>query len=131
MVEAHRRRRSLPEPSTNSPIGDESSVESKNRRQRDEALDETNAVLPSDSTDDARIESNCSPVLSPELDPSRTSREQFQEFRIESRDVVSNFGKGSTIGFQPYILLGFEDILFFVIILFLKLKIIFNIRKIS
>jgi hypothetical protein len=41
-------------------------------------------------------------------------------------------------GFQPYILLGFEDILSFVIILYLKLKIIsekaeivFNIQKIS
>jgi hypothetical protein len=46
--------------------------------------------------------------------------EQFLEFRIESDGGVSNFGKGSTRGFQPYILLGFEDILFFVIILFLK-----------
>jgi hypothetical protein len=34
------------EPSTNSPIGDEPSVGSMNRRHRDEALDETNAVVP-------------------------------------------------------------------------------------
>jgi hypothetical protein len=54
-----------PEPSTKSSIGDESSVGSTNRRHWDEALDETNAVVPSDSTDDARIESNCSPELEP------------------------------------------------------------------
>jgi hypothetical protein len=43
-----------------------------------------------------------------------------------SKDGVSNFEKGSTRGFQPYILLGFEHLLFFVIILFLKLKSIFR-----
>jgi hypothetical protein len=42
--------------------------------------------------------------------------------------VVLNLGKGSMRGFQPYILLGFENILFFVLILFLKLKIIFRKR---
>jgi hypothetical protein len=52
--------------------------------------------------------------------------EQFREFQIESEDGVLNFEKGSMRGFQPYIyiLLGFGDILFFVIILFLKLKLI-------
>jgi hypothetical protein len=50
--------------------------------------------------------------------------EQFWGFWIESEDGVSNFEKGSTRGFQPYLLLRFEDILFFVIILFLKLKVI-------
>jgi hypothetical protein len=38
-----------------------------------EALDETNAAVPSDSADDARIGSNCSADLSPELEPPRTS----------------------------------------------------------
>jgi hypothetical protein len=52
--------------------------------------------------------------------------EQFRELWIESGEMVSRFGKGSTRGFQPYIyiLLGCEDILFFVIIPFLKLKLI-------
>jgi hypothetical protein len=40
-----------------------------NRKHRDEALDETNAAVPSDSADDARIESN----YSPELELFRTS----------------------------------------------------------
>jgi hypothetical protein len=51
---------------------------------------------------------------------------RFGEFQIESEGGVSIFGKGSTREFQPYIFLGFEDLLFFVIILFLKLKIIFR-----
>jgi hypothetical protein len=38
-----------------------------------EAIDETNAAVPSDSADEARIGSNCSPELSPELEPPRTS----------------------------------------------------------
>jgi hypothetical protein len=40
-----------------------------NRMRPDEALGETNAAVPSDSADDARIGSNCSP----ELEPIRTS----------------------------------------------------------
>jgi hypothetical protein len=48
-------------------------VQSTNRTRPDEALDETNAAVPSDSADDARIGSNCSPDLSPELEPPRTS----------------------------------------------------------
>jgi hypothetical protein len=39
----------------------------------DEALDEANAAVPSDSADDARIGSNCSLELSPELELLRTS----------------------------------------------------------
>jgi hypothetical protein len=38
-------------------------VQSTNRTRPDEALDETNAAVPSDSADDERIESNCSPEL--------------------------------------------------------------------
>jgi hypothetical protein len=93
-----------------------------NRRHRDEALDKTNAVVPSDSTDDAWIKSNCSL----ELEPPPNFGERFWKFRIESKGGVSIFEKGSMRGFHPYILLGFEDLLFFVIILFLKLKFIFR-----
>jgi hypothetical protein len=50
--------------------------------------------------------------------------EQFRDFRIESKDGILNFGKGSTRGFYPYILVGFEDILFFVNIIVLNLKLI-------
>jgi hypothetical protein len=58
MVEAHRRRGSSPEPSKNSPTGDEPSVGLTNQRHRDEALDETSAAVPSDCADNTRIESN-------------------------------------------------------------------------
>jgi hypothetical protein len=34
-----------------------------------EALEQTNAVVPLDSADDTRIESNCSPELLPKLEP--------------------------------------------------------------
>jgi hypothetical protein len=57
-------------------IGDEPSVGSTNRRHRGEAFNETNAAALSDSVDDARIESNCSP----ELEPSRTSVSHFGSF---------------------------------------------------
>jgi hypothetical protein len=43
------------EPRTNSSIDDESSVGSINQKHRDKALNETNAVIPLDSADDARI----------------------------------------------------------------------------
>jgi hypothetical protein len=114
MVEAHRRRRPSPEWSTKSSIWDESSVGSTNRRHRDEAIDETNAAVPSNSTDDTRIKSNYSPELSPELERPLNFSERFREFGIESEGGVSNFKKGSTREFQPYIyFLGFEDLLFF------------------
>jgi hypothetical protein len=48
-------------------------VQSTNRTRPDEALDEMNAAVHSDSADDARIGSNCSPELSSELEPLRTS----------------------------------------------------------
>jgi hypothetical protein len=47
-------------------------VRSTDRTRPDDALDETNAAVPSDSADDARIGSNWSPELSPELEPLRT-----------------------------------------------------------
>jgi hypothetical protein len=122
MVEAHRIRRPSPEPNTKSSIGDEPSMGSTNRRHQDEALNKTNVAVPSDSAENARIKSNCSPELSPKLEPPPNFGKRFREFQIESEGGVSNFGKGSMRGFQPYILLGFEDLLFFVIILFLKLK---------
>jgi hypothetical protein len=59
MEEAHRGRRHSPEPKPNPSIAGDSVVQSTNRTHCDEALDETNAVVPSDSADDARIESNC------------------------------------------------------------------------
>jgi hypothetical protein len=46
---------------------------STNRTRPDEALDETNAAVLSDSTDNAQFGSNCSSELSPELEPPRTS----------------------------------------------------------
>jgi hypothetical protein len=114
MLETHWRRRPSPEPSTKSWIGDEPSVGSTNQRHLDKAFDETNAAVPSDSADDARIKSN----YLPELEPPPNFGERFREFQIEFEGGVSNFGKGSTRGFQPYILLGFEDLLFFIIIIF-------------
>jgi hypothetical protein len=66
---AHRRRQSSPEPRRKLPIHGEPEVGSINRKHRDEALDETNAVVLSYFTNDARIESNCLP----ELESPRTS----------------------------------------------------------
>jgi hypothetical protein len=120
--EAHRRRQSSLEPRRKSLIGGEPTVGSTNQKQRDEALDETDAAIPSDSGNDARIENNCSPELSLELEPPRTStsnsgncgsklRKRFQDLERVRRDVPA-----------IYVLLRFEDILVFVIILFLKLK---------
>ena len=70
---SHRGRRPSPEPRGNLSIVADSGIQSTNRTRCDEALDETNAAVPSDSADDAQIESNCSPELSPELEPPRTS----------------------------------------------------------
>jgi hypothetical protein len=70
---SHRGKRPSPEPRGNSSIAGDSGIQSMNRTRCDEALDETNATVPSDSADDARIGSNCSPDLSPELEPPRTS----------------------------------------------------------
>jgi hypothetical protein len=68
MEERLTREETLPEPRTNSPIEDEQSVGSTNRWHRDEALDVTDAAVPLDSAEDARIESN----YSWELEPSQT-----------------------------------------------------------
>jgi hypothetical protein len=76
-------------------IGDEPSIGSTNRRHQDEALDETKAAVPSNSIDDARIESNCSP----ELEPPPNFGERFWELWIESEGAFSNFEKGSMRGF--------------------------------
>jgi hypothetical protein len=70
---SHRGRRPSSEPRVNPSIAGDSGIQSTNRTRCDEAFDETNAAVPSDSTDDARIRSNCSPELSPELEPPRTS----------------------------------------------------------
>jgi hypothetical protein len=56
-----------------SSIGSETTVGSTNQKHRDEALDEKNAAVSSDSTNAAWIETNCSPELSSELEPPRTS----------------------------------------------------------
>jgi hypothetical protein len=69
MKVSHRGRRLSPEPRTNPSIAGDSGVRSTNRTRPDEALDETNAAVSSDSADDARIGCNCSP----ELEPLRTS----------------------------------------------------------
>jgi hypothetical protein len=63
------RRNYLIEAEANSSIDGDSEVRSTNRTCRDETLDETNVAVSSNSTDDARIGSNCSP----ESEPFRTS----------------------------------------------------------
>jgi hypothetical protein len=70
-----------PETRTKSPIDNEPSVGSTNQRHQDEALDETNTMVPLDSADDAWIESNCSSELSQELEPTRTSASNSGSFR--------------------------------------------------
>jgi hypothetical protein len=70
---SHRRRRPSLEPRRKLPIDGDSEVRSMNRTHCDEALDETNAAVSLDSANDARIGSNCSPELSPKLEPLRTS----------------------------------------------------------
>jgi hypothetical protein len=66
---SHRGRRPSVEPRRNPSIAGDSGIQSMNRTRSDEALDETNAAVPSDLADDARIGINCSP----ELEPLRTS----------------------------------------------------------
>jgi hypothetical protein len=67
-----------------------------NRTHCDEAFDDTNTTVLSDSTDDARIKSNCSPELLPELEPLPNFGEQFRELRIESGETVTCSGMCST-----------------------------------
>jgi hypothetical protein len=74
MEVSHRGRRHLPEPRRKPSIDRDSEVRSINRTHCDEALDETNAAVPSDSADDAKIGSNCSL----ELEPLRTTASNFE-----------------------------------------------------
>jgi hypothetical protein len=60
----------------NSSIDRDSKVRSMNRTHQDEALDETNTAVPSDSVDNARIGSNCSP----ELELLQTSASNFERW---------------------------------------------------
>jgi hypothetical protein len=94
-------------------------IGSMNRRHRDEALDETNAAVPSDYANDAYIESNCLT----ELEPSRTSR-AIPGFM--DRIYGNSFRIWKWLNERIpaiYILLGFEDILFFRNYLIFKIKI--------
>jgi hypothetical protein len=83
MVEGSPEKTTSPEPRTILLIEDEPSVGSINQRHRDEALDDSDVAVPSDSTDDTWIKSNCSLELSLELEPSRTSASNSGSF--ESR----------------------------------------------
>jgi hypothetical protein len=62
-----------PETRRKSLISIELEAQSMKRKHPNKALDETNAAVPSDSVDDARIENNCSSELSSELESLRTS----------------------------------------------------------
>jgi hypothetical protein len=86
MVFVHRRGRSSPESRRKSSIDGESEVRSTNRKHQDEALDEANTTVLLDFANDARIESNCSPELSPDMEPPRT-------LASNSGNCVSNLGK--------------------------------------
>jgi hypothetical protein len=68
-----------------------------NQKNRDEALDKTNATVLSNLANDARIESNCTTKLSLELKPPRTAvsksrncgsklKKQFQDFERVRRE---------------------------------------------
>jgi hypothetical protein len=99
MVEAYGRRRPSPEPSTKSSILDEPSVGSTNRRHRDEALDETNAVVPSvpPTTHGSKVIAHWS------WNHLRTSASNSGSFGSNLRVGFRILEKGSTRGFQPYI----------------------------
>jgi hypothetical protein len=73
--------RSSPEPRRKSSIDGDSEVRSMNQAHRDEALDKTNTAVSSDSADDARIGSNCSP----ELEPLRTSASNSGSWELNLR----------------------------------------------
>jgi hypothetical protein len=95
MEVSHRGRRPSLEPRGNPSIARDSGIQSMNRTCCDKALDETNAAVPSDSADDARIGSNCSAELSLELEPPRTSASNT-ELGIGFGENVSCSGTGST-----------------------------------
>jgi hypothetical protein len=71
--DAHRGRRPSSESRRNISIDGDSGVQSMNRTHRGEALDETNAAVPSNSVDNARIGNNCSA----KLEPFQTSASNF------------------------------------------------------
>jgi hypothetical protein len=89
MEVSHRVRRPSPELRRKSSIDEDSDVQSTNRMRPEEALDETIAAVSSDSADDVRIGSNCSPELLPELELLSSFSEQFWELGIESEKTVS------------------------------------------
>jgi hypothetical protein len=74
-------------------------VRSTNRTRQDEALDETNKVVSSDSADDAQIGNNCSEKLKPLLNFG----EQFWKLRVEFKESVSCSVTCSTRRSQIYI----------------------------
>jgi hypothetical protein len=74
-------RRPLPESRRKPSIDGDSEVRSMNRMRCDEALDETNVAISSDSVDDAHIGSNCSP----ELEPLRTSASNYESWELNMR----------------------------------------------
>jgi hypothetical protein len=78
---AHWRTRSLPEPRRIMLIADDSKMETAIQEHQVVDLDEANVVVPSDSTSDARIQSN-SP---PELEPHRTSTSNSRRWRMNLR----------------------------------------------
>jgi hypothetical protein len=81
MEVAQRGRRPLPESRRKSLIDGDSEVRSTNQMHYDEALDETNAAISSDSADDAQIGSNCSP----EFEPLRTSASNYGSWELNLR----------------------------------------------
>jgi hypothetical protein len=75
-----------------------------NRTCPNKALDETNAAVPSDFADDARIGSNCSP----DLEPLSNFGEQFRELGVEFGETVSALVGLDEEKSGMYIYTGFE-----------------------
>jgi hypothetical protein len=100
-----------PEQRGKTPIGDESSVRSMNRKHRDKALNYTNASVHSNSTDDARIKSSFSSELSLELELSQTLTGNSGSFESRLGVGFQNSKRVQREDYSPiYILLGFDDI---------------------
>jgi hypothetical protein len=79
-------KRPSPEPRTNPSIDADLEVRLTNRKNRDEALDET-AALPLDVVGDQHIESNCSSKFSPELESPQTSTNNSRRWRMNLRKL--------------------------------------------